>query len=109
MKKEESKKLNQTKKAITKNKTGAQQTKKEKLEKKKEIVIENSKENNDDKRIKEDRTKSLKRLKIAMIVIDVLFIPLLILDIVQKDVNYFSIIVIIFCNFITFITKEDIN
>jgi hypothetical protein len=53
----------------------------------------------------ERRRKSLKTLKIMMMVLDVVALVILAFQIYLKDVAYYSYVILIICNVITFMAK----
>lgn len=56
------------------------------------------------------RKKSMRILKTLMIILDVFALLLLLIQIkITKEVTYFSYVVLIICNIITFMVKIDSN
>lgn len=53
----------------------------------------------------ERRKRSMKILRTLMIILDVLALILLIIQILIKDISYWSYVILILCNIITFMVK----
>ncbi len=53
------------------------------------------------------RRKTMRILKILLLVLDALALFLLILQITMKSVSYYSYAILIICNIITFMVKPD--
>ncbi len=57
----------------------------------------------------ERRKRSMKILRTLMIILDVLALILLVLQILIKDITYWSYVILILCNIITFMVKVEPN
>lgn len=57
----------------------------------------------------ERRKRSMKILRTLMIILDVLALILLALQILIKDITYWSYVILILCNIITFMVKVEPN
>ena len=53
------------------------------------------------------RKRSMKILRTLMIILDVLALTLLIVQIVIKDVSYWSYVILVLCNIITFSVRVE--
>ena len=53
------------------------------------------------------RKRSMKILRTLMIILDVLALTLLIVQIVIKDISYWSYIILVLCNIITFSVRVE--
>lgn len=60
----------------------------------------------DDNEIKR-RKRSMKILRTLMIILDVLALTLLIVQIVIKDISYWSYVILVLCNIITFSVRVE--
>lgn len=57
----------------------------------------------------ERRKKTFRSFRIAMTVIDIIAIIILIIQIKLKDVSYYSYVLLIICNIITFLAKPNMQ
>lgn len=55
----------------------------------------------------ERRKRNIKAFKTIMIILDVLALILLVVQILIKDITYWSYVVLIICNILVFTTKID--
>ena len=55
------------------------------------------------------RKRSMKILRTLMIILDVLALTLLIVQIVIKDISYWSYVILVLCNIITFSVRVEPN
>lgn len=62
-----------------------------------------------DKEEIERRKRSMKILRTLMIILDVLALILLVVQIMIKDITYWSYVILILCNIITFMVKVEPN
>lgn len=53
------------------------------------------------------RKRSMKILRTLMIILDVLALTLLIVQIVIKDISYWSYVILVLCNIITFSVRVE--
>ena len=53
------------------------------------------------------RKRSMKILRTLMIILDVLALTLLIIQIVIKDISYWSYVILVLCNIITFSVRVE--
>lgn len=56
-----------------------------------------------------NREKTFKTFRRIMIVIDILALAILIIQIKLKDVAYYSYVLLVFCNIITFVVRPSDN